>query len=286
MHAEHCPDIGPICQQRDEPPQVHDQMFYVGELRPTFELGLGDTFSLELQAPIRLSATTVKYRRLDGTEFDPDYVNIHHRNETLAGLADPSVSVRAVWKLGGVVVGGRLGLTLPLGKTEENPFALGRKGLEHQHLQFGSGTFNPKGGIELAYPLGRFQLRGYGQTQLTLYENAKGFRAGHRFAGGVAGDGRVVGELRGALGVDLSNEQPERWAGRIEQDGNLGRTDFLVGASLAYPLGTFMLTLGVKVPVYQHIIVSADHRGGQLSYPAIVTVGIQRIFQPVTGLAL
>lgn len=251
-------------------------MFYVGELRGAFELGINDNFSFELQTPIRLSATTVRYRRLDGTIFEPDYPNIHHRNETLAGIADPSASLRTQWRLGSLILGGRAGFTLPIGKTEVNPFALGRAGLAHQHIQFGTGTANPLLGLDLALPIGRFHLRGYGQTQLVLYENEKGFRAGHRFAAGVLFDGRVVGDLSASLGVDVSNEQPERWNGRVEQDGNLGRTDLLVGASVSYPLGGVRFSLGVKVPVYQHIIVSGEHGGGQLSYPAILTLGLQR----------
>jgi hypothetical protein len=31
-------------------------------------------------------------------------------------------------------------MSLPIGKTEENPFELGDRGLSHQHIQFGSGT--------------------------------------------------------------------------------------------------------------------------------------------------
>jgi hypothetical protein len=283
VHPEHCPDIGPVCQQRDEPPQLHDQMFYVGELRGAFELGINDNFSFELQVPLRVSATTVVYRRLDGTPFEPDYGNIHHRNETLAGFADPTASLRTIWSLGSLIVGGKAGLMLPIGKTEVNPFALGRAGLAHQHIQFGTGTVNPVLALDLAVPLRKYHLRAYGQTQLVLYENEKGFRAGHRFAAGVLGDGPIVGDLQGAIGVDVANEQPERWDGKVEQDGNLGRTDLLVGASLSYPVGKFRFTLGVKVPVYQHIIVSGEHGGGQLSYPAIVTLGVQRLFESITG---
>ena len=32
-------------------------------------------------------------------------------------------------------------MTLPLGRTVEDPFALGDMGLPHEHSQFGTGTF-------------------------------------------------------------------------------------------------------------------------------------------------
>lgn len=40
VHSEYCPDIGPICNQRPEPPQLHDQRFYIGELRPMLGVGI------------------------------------------------------------------------------------------------------------------------------------------------------------------------------------------------------------------------------------------------------
>jgi hypothetical protein len=45
-------------------------------------------FAAEAQIPIRVVNTTIQFRRLGGTAFDPDYQNIHHRNETLFGFAD------------------------------------------------------------------------------------------------------------------------------------------------------------------------------------------------------
>lgn len=277
VHESHCPDIGPICNERDEPPQLHDQMFYVTELRPILEYGLSEHFSVEVQIPFKVNHTTIVYRRLDGTVYEPDFANIHHRNETLFGLGDPWLSGRTAWKVGPFMLTGRLGLTLPLGSTEENPFVLGRAGLEHQHIQFGTGTFDPVLALEAAYPLGRYSLRAYAQAQLVLDESSKGYRAGNRYGMGALSEGPLVGALRGSVGLDVLTEQPERWDGRIEQDGNLGRTDVLVGVSLTYPLGPFRLTVGAKVPVYQHVI-ETGHEGGQLTYPAIVNVGLQRPF--------
>lgn len=278
IHESECPDIGPVCAEREEPPQLHDQMFYIAELRSILEYGLTENISVEMQLPLKLSRTTVQYRRLDGTVFEPDYVNIHHRNETLFGIGDPWVSGRIHWRIGSLQLAGRVGVSLPLGTTEENPFALGRAGLEHQHIQFGTGTFNPLLALEGDYPVGRLTLRGYAQAQLVLYENAKGFRSGDRYGGGVSGEGVVIGGLRASASVDVISEQPERWDGSVQQDGNLGRTDLLVGISVAYPVGDFRLRGEAKVPVYQKVIESGDHEGGQLTYPAIISLTLSRTF--------
>lgn len=278
VHESHCPDIGPICAERDEPPQLHDQKFYVSELRPTAEYGLTENFGVELQLPLRLSRTTVVYRRLSGELYEPDFENIHHRVETLAGFGDPWLSLRTGWKLGRFTLGGRLGGSLPLGRTEVNPFALGREGRAHQHIQFGTGTFNPVAAVDSSVTLGEVELRAYAQTQLALYANRYGYRAGNRYGAGAVGGMRVVGELRLSLGVDVVTEQPERWDGVVEQDGNLGRTDVLAGLSASMPIGRVVVTLGAKVPVYQQIIRSPDHDGGQLTYPAIINLGAQYVF--------
>jgi hypothetical protein len=281
VHSEGCPEIGPICSQRPEPPQLHDQRFYVGELRPIVGIGLTKVFGAELQAPIRLVNTTIVFRRLDGTAFEPDYQNIHHRNETLFGVADPWLLGRGTWAPGDVTLTGRAGVGLPVGSTEEDPFARGRAGLPHQHIQFGTGTFYPVLALDAGIGLGPVRVSGYGQALLFLYENAHGYRAGNRFMGGLAGDVEVVKSFRAGLAADVINEQPERWGGIVQQDGNVGRTDLLAGANLSYGFGTVTALLSVKVPVYQHFIdVGHDHGGdpGQLTYPAIVNLGIQTSF--------
>jgi hypothetical protein len=267
VHESYCPDIGPICAVRDEPPQLHDQRFSLGELRARAEYGLTEQWGLELQLPLRLNHTTVQFRRLDGAPVSLDYVNIHHRNETLFGLGDAWVRARYAFDVGKVGLVARAGFTVPLGGTVENPFALGEAGREHQHVQFGTGTVQPLVALEAQrrWDSG-WTARAWGQAQLALVENRFGYRNGHLFAVGVSSEVPVVGALRLSAGADVANEQPERWDGRVQQDGNLGRTDVLVGGGLAYPVGRLRLGMTVRVPVYRHII---GHHG-QLTYPGLL----------------
>jgi hypothetical protein len=274
VHPSACPDIGPICQVRDEPPQLHDQRFTIAELRATLEHALTDTFGLEVQLPLRSQRTTVRFTALDGTPLALDYENIHHRNETLFGLGDPWVLGRYAGRLGGVGLAARAGFTVPLGSTVEDPFALGAAGLPHQHVQFGTGTVQPLLGLEASRTWGKWGARAWGQAQLSLVENRFGYRAGHRFAAGLAAEGPLVGALRFSVGADVANEQPERWSGLVQQDGNLGRTDVLAGTGLAYPLGPVRLGLHLRVPVYQRII---GHHG-QLTYPGILQLNAGTTF--------
>ena len=87
--------------------------------------------------------------------------------------------------------------------------------------------------------------------------------------------------LRAGLGAGILNEQPERWGGVVQQDGNVGRTDILAGGMASYAFGSVMASLTVKVPVYQHFIeVSHGVRGnpGQLTFPAIVNLAVHTTF--------
>lgn len=281
VHSEHCPEIGPICEQRPEPPQLHDLDFHVGEVRPVFEVGFTDTFGAELQLPFRVTRTTVVFRRLTGEAFTPDYDNIHHRNETLAGISDPWLSGRGSWFLGRLRLVAKVGLTIPLGRTEADPFAAGEAGEEHQHIQFGSGTFNPLLSVDVTHPAGRFELRGYAQALFFLYDNQHGYRAGNRYLGGLAGETVVASKVRLGVGVDVLNEQPERWGGEIQQDGNVGRTDLLVGGTVGYQMGNLTASLSVKAPVWQRFIEAGhthDDEPSQLTYPAIVNLALQTRF--------
>jgi hypothetical protein len=91
----------------------------------------------------------------------------------------------------------------------------------------------------------------------------------------------LVPHLRAGVGADILNEQPERWGGVIQQDGNVGRTDVLAGGMVSYAFGDVIASIAVKVPIYQHFIdVSHGRPGerGQLTYPAIVNLAVQTTF--------
>lgn len=286
VHPEACPEIGPVCRQRNEPPQQHDQRFYVGELRPIVALGLTSMFAVEAQIPVRVVNTTITFRRLDGTAFAPDYENIHHRNETLTGFADPWLLARASGKVGDLRVTTRAGLGLPVGSTEDDPFARGRAGLSHQHIQFGTGTFYPVFAIDAGAPLadGFVRVGGYAQALVFAYANGRGYHAGNRYASGIFGDVEILAPtLRVGLSADLLNEQPERWAGVVQQDGNVGRTDVLVGGAVSYVFGKVLASLSFKGPVWQHFIEGHAHGGdpGQLTYPGILNLALQTSFELV-----
>ena len=106
--------------------------------------------------------------------------NIHHRDETYRGISD--FSLRFSHTRHGILRGGDhfialLGTSIPMGKTEDDPFKLGDAGLKHLHIQFGTGTFNPLAEVHYGTPLFRdFSMSASIRGQFPFYENSKTYR--------------------------------------------------------------------------------------------------------------
>ena len=277
VHEAGCASPADCHEVPVQPLFLHDQDIYPGELRAIVEVGLTDAWGVEAHVPFRLTHTAIRYTTPEGASYQPLDPDVHHRNETLAGFGDPWLLARAGQKVGAFLLTGRLGVSLPLARTEENPFALGAMGQRHQHIQFGTGTFDPVVAFDVSRTFGSFELSGYGQAQLPLYENGHGFRAGKRYFTGVQGARPIVGKLVAGVGFDLLHEGAERWDGEIQQDGNLGRTEILGGLSLTQPIGATLLSLSARVPLARWI-VSGDKAPGKLSSPVMLSLSVTRTF--------
>jgi thiol-disulfide isomerase/thioredoxin len=279
-HEEDCPDIGPICSVRAEPPQQHHTTLWISEVRLLAEFGLLDWLAAQLIFPVRLVDTWTRYTNLAGQPIVLDYENIHHRDEVLVGPGDPQLLAHGGWHLGSFSVGARLGVSLPLGVVHENPYLLGMLGLPHEHIQFGTGTVDPVLGVDLSVPLGRATLSAFGWTQAPLYQGPQGYQAGTRLLGGLAFSVPILESDASFRVTGIGyNEWPERWNGAVPtSDGNQGRADLYVGA-------------GVTVPFAEDWSVSVDLRGrawsyvknAQLDMPLIAEVSVGRLFHFESG---
>ena len=106
--------------------------------------------------------------------------DIHHRNETYTGLADSDLFLgykfHGLFKTGDVLLT-RFGTTIPIGRTEKNPWKLGDAGIEHLHIQFGTGTFNPIANLRYSLPLYRgVTITASARGAFPFYENSKTYR--------------------------------------------------------------------------------------------------------------
>ncbi len=277
VHEAGCADPANCDEVPIQPAHLHDQHLYPLELRLAAEYALNENFGLALQLPFRLIATSVEYTTPDGAPYEPLDEGVHHRNETLAGLGDPWLLFRAGAHVDRLWLAARAGVSLPLGSTEENPFELGDRGLRHQHIQFGSGTFDPIAILELMRSFDGIELQAFVQGQLPLYENRHGYHAPWRVYGGASAGTLLAGKLFGALGVEAFHEDAEEWDGDRRQDGNLGRTELLGAATLSQAFGATEVTLDVRAPFYRQI-VTGDEPPGTLSSPVTLSLGVAHTF--------
>lgn len=213
------------------------QDLFVSELSVTVGRGLRDELGLELQVPFRLVRDRVEYLDLARHHYQPTNPGLHHRNETIARLADPQLALAVGRRWDPWTFAGRVGLSIPLGRTEANPFELGHQGLEHQHIQFGTGTWDPTLGVAVGHSAGPLNLRLSGVSRLTLSDNDHGYRAGNRCSAQLAVAPKLGDSWSADAGLMLAREEPEKWGGRTEDEGNLGRTDLFLslGAGRAIP---------------------------------------------------
>jgi thiol-disulfide isomerase/thioredoxin len=171
----------------------------------------------------------------------------------------------------GLQITARAGFTIPIGRTEEDPFAMPE--LPHQHIQFGTGTVNPVLAAEVGYGWGKWRAFGFAFTQQIVYENSKGYKAGDRYAGGL-GVRRALGSwsLRG--GVEMQAESLERWGGiSYKDEGNQGRIDVYAGAGASWAAtDRLSLDAALKIPFVNHVV------NGQLQMPALLEVGATWMF--------
>ena len=259
---------------------LHDQQIRFFETRLNATYGLTENITVEAVVPLRAIDLGIVYRDLSGQPVTLAEPDIHHRNETLTGVFDPWLLAGHRWTFGKWRLAVKAGATIPLGKTEEDPFALGDQGMEHQHIQFGTGTFAPVAVVNVRYQFPKWAVSGFAMTVQRLYENNHGFMPGDRYiAGATASSALGTKGWRFQLGTTFQAETREKWAGTVRtEEGNQGRIDFLASARITRTLSkTLQAFAGVQVPVYNRVL------GGQLNYPAIGNVGITARFDLAGG---
>ena len=240
---------------------IHDQTIANGETRLVGELGITDWLAAGFILPVRLYDTSIRYLDPSGQQVQIENPFIHHHNETLTGVGDPWIYGRADMVLGGFRIGGRAGMTIPLGRTVPDPFVLGDMGLAHEHSQFGSGTIGAIAGVDVSRVIRGVHVDAGLLTIQTFYADGYGYKAGDRY-GAVVGAASALGtkSWRFRLTVEGVKETAETWSGIVHtEDGNIGRVDVIAGAEATWLITEdWHLGVSVKVPVYTHI------EGGQL----------------------
>ena len=251
-HVADCPDVAPECATTFIPPHMHRVQLALTHAEVEADYGLRESMQLAVRVPYDIKVMRVHYTTLDGAPFVPPYGDIHHRDETLTGISDASIGIdfspHDAWTFG-------IGTTLPAGHTVPDPIALGREGKFHEHIQFGSGTFEPK----LAVQWKRSMWIARGEAKLSLYENSHGYRApttfvwslGPSFRAGRFGiDPRLTGQVQ-SLG---------RWSGVVDEGSGFRNAG--VRLLLSAPAGSVVVAPGVYREVWSHGLGGQTFRQG------------------------
>ena len=271
-HPAGCADL----TNCDEVPvqELHDHQVVLApvELGLSGEWAFDDKWGVEASLPVRSVWASVSYQTPDGADYVPVDADVHHRDETVAGLADGRLMARYGRSLGGVWVAARLGTTVPLGATEEDPFSAGDVGKKHQHIQLGSGAFEPVMSLDATWGGIAQQTTAYVTLQQPLYANDKGFEAGRRLLAGAQVGWKAAPDLLLSLLGEVGHEGGEQWQGVVRSDGMTGLTEVRSGAALLWRSEAVTLTAALRVPVYRVLEASAEEPGEVIA-PASLSLG-------------
>lgn len=276
-HPAGCADLSDCDAVPVQPEHTHDLLALPTELTISGHYALTDRVGLEAAVPARVVVMRASYETPDGASYTPIDEGVHHRDETVAGIGDAEFRVRGTVPLGRWWGTGRLGVTLPLGHTEPDPFAAGDRGEEHQHVQLGTGTFNPTVALEATRGLRAMQWSFYAVGRAALYENRHGYRAGPRGMVGVSGGWKAPRPVLVSGAVEAGFEGPERWQGEIQQDGLIGRTEIHVGPDILWFAGATTVGASLRFPVYRNLVEN-DEPVGDLRAPVSAAVTLSWAF--------
>ena len=123
MHVEHVESEDVVV------PYWHVQNLWIGEARMQLARGIRKDLAVQLDVPFRLVRDRIRFEDLLRRPYTPPVPDVHHRNETLAHFSDASLALQWARVAAPWTIAAGAGVSLPIGRTESNPFALGRADL-------------------------------------------------------------------------------------------------------------------------------------------------------------
>ena len=244
-HVAECPDVAPECATETIPPHLHKVRLGVTHYEVSADYGLRKNMQLSLRLPYDIKAQRVHYATLSGAPYVPPYGDIHHRTETLRGISDGTIlfdwSPQSQWIFG-------LGTTLPFGHIVPNPIVLGRLGLKHEHIQFGSGTFEPTIAVQWIRPATVTLFAG-AEQRLSLYENREGFRAPSTLIWSLGPSFRA-GRISIAPSLNGQYQTLGRWSGEVDEGAGFQNGGLRL--QLNAPIGSVVIAPGVYRELWSH----------------------------------
>lgn len=222
---------------------------------------LGTQWTLEANLPYESKVQEASIEKIDGKKYTEEQWEaieengrIHHRNETYTGLTDSEVFL-GHYKLGVLTENdflmGRIGTSIPFGRTEKDPWKLGKEGLEHLHIQSGTGTFNPIVDLHYNFPIYKgFASHSNVRAKLPFYRNSEEYRGSRELTYTTGLNFRLnkwFSFQAGYLGIYQSYAY---WDGEIDKNTGLLFGMACFGTSIKTPFNV-PLSLSLLLPLHQ-----------------------------------
>ncbi len=239
-----------------------------------FDLGLkyklNRNWQLEAMVPYEIKDQNANIGGIENID-DPEirrkillYQEIHHRDETYQGISDMDLLMsyhRDGLMMKNDMLTVKFGTTIPVGKTEEDPWKLGEMGMEHLHLQFGTGTFNPIADIRYAFPVySGLSANANVRSKVPFYENSKTYRGSWE----VTYTGGLRYQVTDWFSVQSSYlglyQSYAHWDGEIDINTGLQFSMASFGASFSTPYNV-PLTITLMLPIQQKTLYEDSQNG-------------------------
>jgi hypothetical protein len=235
----------------EEQPSVHMQSFLAVVMDLNVSYWLNESVSLNLLVPYRATQVDASFLSATGELLPEEFESIHHRDEIIQGLGDLQVGVGFGGKLDGLWQGFsyqiKLGLTVPTGSTEPDPFVLGSKGIWHQHMFYGTGTFNPWAELSFSAPLGPVTLVAWSSALVPLYRGDFDYKGSTVVMGTLGVSYPVLDTLSVFANQEVYYETPATWG--ENEAKNSGRTELLASLGLSWSASPeWSLALSLRKP--------------------------------------
>jgi len=266
-HLASCPQVDPVgCAKQPIPDHRHNVGITFITLPLTATFGLGKGFSVQLSLPLIAKLRTRSYEKLDKSPYTPPYGDLHHTQTPLSGLGDPSIILqwnayfRSSWNLG---ISG--GFSFPLGATTQDPEPLAAQSIEHEHMQIGSGTIDPRLALWGSWAHQKVGIFGRISLQQPLYANDQGYQGGRQVTLTLGPGYRLTQRLLWFTQLALNSSAEERWNGQVNEVSARDSLGLILG-------GNIQLSNHLRLSPVVQLEMASRSVGGSFKQPFIATM--------------
>ena len=181
-----------------------------------------------------------------------DFLDLHHTDDVLTGFSD--ASLLATWHAHDFAKEGdlfslALGTSIPIGRTEHDPYEAGSDAEAHEHVQFGTGTFDPLVETYYTRSVEDWNLSLFAIARLPVYESSKDYRGSRTTTMGLNAMRPIDDTYAASASLIFQREGFAHWA-ESGRDVNTGfsATSLKLGLSRSTETGS-RWNLGLILPI-------------------------------------